>query len=164
MDMDVDQGTRGATGGEMRNIIKEKEAPDITHGQSSPEPNVKIRLTKCGLTFSGPTALPSNMNYADFVFEGQPYSSSQQGIQYLNTMHHKVPEIAAKFLATHETKIINLIKDISHDIPKSDEWKKLAPTKLWDLMGAKFTQNPPLMKELLDTAPYKLIEASMDGY
>ena len=148
MDMDEDQGTRGATGGEMHDIIKEKEAPGITHGQLSPEPNVKIRLTKCGLTFSGPTAFPSNMNCADFVFEGQPYSSSQQGIQYFNAMHHKVPEIAAKITATHETKII---KDISHDIPKSEEWKKLAPTKLWDLMDAKFTHNPPLMKQLLDT-------------
>ena len=66
MDMDEDQGPRGAT------IIKEKEAPGITHGQSLPEPNVKIRLTKCGLTFSGPTAFPSNMNRADFVFDGQP--------------------------------------------------------------------------------------------
>ena len=96
---------------------------------------MKIRLTKCGLTFSGPTAFPWNMNRADFVFDSKPYSSSEQGIQYLNAMHQKVPEIAGKILATHETKII---KDFSHDIPKSDEWKKLAATKLWDLMDAKF--------------------------
>ena len=50
-------------------------------------------------------------------------------------MHHKGHEIAGKILATHET---NIIKDISHDIPNSDEWKKLAATKIWDLTDAKF--------------------------
>ena len=83
------------------------------------------------------------MHHADFVYEGQPYSSSEQGIQHLNAKHHNKPEIATKILATHETKTI---KDISHDIPKSAEWKKTVPAKLWGLMDAKFSQNPPLMR------------------
>ena len=126
----------------------------------SPDPKIKIKLTKCGLIFSGPTAFPSNMSYSDFVYDGQPYSSSEQGFQHLDAVHNDVPDIAAKILATRDTKII---KDMSHDIPKSDSWNKIAPTKLWGLMDAKFSQNPALMKELLDTAPHKLIETSMDG-
>ena len=129
-------------------------------GKSSPSPNVKIKLTKSGLTFSGPTAFPSNMSPADFVLEGQPYSSSEQGIQHLNAVFNNAPDIAAKILETENTK---KIKEYSHDIPKSDEWKKIEPTRLWDLMDAKFTQNPTLMEQLLATAPHKLIEASVDG-
>ena len=59
------------------------------------------------------------MHRADLVFEEGPYSSSKQGIQHLNAEHHKLPEIAAKILATHDTKASN---DISHDIRISAEW------------------------------------------
>ena len=163
MDMDTEQGAIG--GGPKVPTEKAVDmlppAKNLEAARSSPEPNVKVKLTPCGLTFSGPTTFPSNMHRADFVFEGQPYSSSEQGIQHLNAKHHKMPEIAAKILATHDAKTI---KDISHDIPKSAEWKKIAPSKLWGLIDAKFTQNPTLMKQLLETAPHKLVEASMDGY
>ena len=133
--------------------------PQAVPKRMSPEPSVKIKLTKSGLTFSGPTAFPSNLHRTDFVFEGKPYTSSEQGYQYLNAEHHNVMDIAAKILATSDTK---LIKEISHDIPKSEEWNKIAPSKLWALMDARFSQNPPLMDQLLDTAPHKLIEASID--
>ena len=122
-------------------------------GMSSPPPNVKIKMTKAGITFSGPTAFPSNLSQADFVFEGQPYTSSEQGYQNLNAIFNDVPEIAAKIMATNNTKAI---KDFSHEIPKSEAWKKIAPSRLWGLMDAKFSQNPGLMRQLLETAPHKL--------
>ena len=129
--------------------------------KSSPAPNIKIKMTKAGLTFSGPTAFPSNLSRADFVFEGQPYTCSEQGYQNLNALFNDAPEIAARIMATNETK---LIKELSHDIPKTEEWNKIAPSRLWGLVDAKFTQNPELIKKLLDTTPHKLIEASMDGH
>ena len=101
------------------------------------------------------------MSPADFVFEGQPYTSSEQGYQHLNAVHHEVLDIAQQILDTSNTK---KIKTLSHEIPKSESWKKIAPSKLWALMDAKLSQNPPLMKQLLDTAPHKLIEASVDDY
>ena len=118
-----------------------------------------MKLTKAGLCFSGPTAFPSNMSRSELVFEGQDYTSAEQGIQHLNAGHHLVFNIAETILRTHEAKEI---KKISHDIPKSEEWNKIAPTKLWELTDAKYYQNPELMEMLLDTAPYQLVEASID--
>ena len=124
-------------------------------------PDVKMKLTKAGLTFSGPTAFVSNMSKCDFTYNGQPYTSSEQGIQHLNAVHHQMPEIAKKIL---ETTCAKRIKDISKDIPKSDTWKKIAPGKLLELNDAKYSQNPPLLKKLIETAPHKLVEATIDSF
>ena len=124
-------------------------------------PDINMKLTKAGLVFSGPTAFVSNMHRCDFVYNGQPYTSSEQGIQHLNAVHHKVPELAQKILDTSSPKEI---KSISHDIPKSESWPKISPGILWDLNEAKFTQNSPLLQKLIETAPHKLIEATVDSH
>ena len=124
------------------------------------DPNVKIKLAKCGLTFSGPTAYLSNLSKSDFTYKYQPYSSSEQGLQHQNALHHKVTDIAQQILDTSDIKII---KDLSHKIPKSEAWNKMSPGILWDITDCKFSQNPPLMKKLLDTAPHRLVEASIDS-
>ena len=124
-------------------------------------PNVNMKLTKAGLTFSGPTAFVSNLSLCDFVFKGQPYSSSEQGLQHLNAVHNNAPEIARKILKTTCAKTI---KTMSHDIPKSDTWRKLSPGVLLELNEAKYDQNPPLLKKLVETAPHKLVEASIDSF
>ena len=124
-------------------------------------PNVNIKLTKAGLTFSGPTAFVSNMSPCDFTYHDQPYTSTEQGIQHLNAVHHQVPEIAKKILEMTDAV---RIKKLSHDIPKSETWPKIAPGKLLELNEAKYDQNPPLLKKLVDTAPHKLVEASIDSF
>ena len=96
-------------------------------------PDVKMKLTKAGLTFSGPSAFVSNTSPSDFAYKGQPYSSAEQGIQHLNVVHHKVPDIAAKIPGTICAK---KIKKISHDIPKSESWPKIAPGLLLELNEA----------------------------
>ena len=93
--------------------------------------DVNIKLTKAGLTFSGPSAFVSNMSPCDFIYNGQPYSSTEQGIQHLNALHHQVPEIADKIMKTTCAK---KIKVISHDIPKSETWKK---NGTWKTRGIK---------------------------
>ena len=55
------------------------------------------------------------------------------------------------------------IKDISHRIPKSDSWNRIAPGKLWSLNDAKYSQNQPLLDKLIQMAPHRLVEASIDG-
>ena len=127
----------------------------------SPEPNVKNKMTKSGITFSGPTAYLSNMSKSDLVYKGQKYTSSEQGIQHQNALHHKVMDIAEKILDATSTK---QIKKMSHDIPKTEEWKRISPGILWDLTDCKFTQNPELVDKLLKTAPHRLIEASIDSH
>ena len=39
----------------------------------------------------------------------------------------------------------------------------MAPGKLGELNEAKYSQNPTLLKKLIDTAPHKLVEASVDS-
>ena len=124
------------------------------------DPNIKMKLTKCGLTFLGKTAFVSNLSSCDFVYKDQPYSSTEQGLQHQNALHHKVTDIAKKIMNTTDTKVI---KDLSHDIPKSDLWETMSPGILWDLNDCKYSQNPPLMEKLLDTAPHRLVEASVDS-
>ena len=123
------------------------------------DPNIKIRLTKAGICFSGPTAFPSNLHKSDFVYEGQPYSSPEQGYQHLSATHHLVFDIAEEILGPSDTKNI---KDLSREIPNSDEWNRIAPGKLWEIIDANNSQNPELLEMLLDTAPYTLIEVSFD--
>ena len=124
-------------------------------------PDVNMKLTKAGLTFSGPTAFVSNMHPCEFTYNDQPYTSTEQGIQHLNAVHHDMPDIARKIL---DTSCAKKIKIMSHDIPKSESWPKIAPGKLWDLNMAKYDQNPPLLKKLIETAPHKLVEATLDSH
>ena len=124
------------------------------------DPGVKLKLTPCGLTFSGPTAFCSNMNECDFVFNDQPYSSTAQSFQHLHAVHENVFDLAEKILGTRNTK---KIKEMSHDIPTSDSWNRITPGKLWSLNDAKYSQNPTLIDKLIATAPHRLVEASVDG-
>ena len=172
----------GSDGGAMAKQVQEKnenreqrmeseqacqvKTPALQTLQSEPakkeyaDPNVKLKITKCGLTFSGPTAFCSNMHRCDFVYNDQAYTSTEQGFQHLHAVHENEIEIANKILTLTNTKEI---KDLSHNIPKSESWNRVAPGKLWSLNDAKYSQNEDLMEELIDTAPHRLVEASIDG-
>ena len=148
-----------ASGGEPESDSKQDQVKDANK-EYIVKPNVKMMLTKSGLTFSGKTAFVSNLSSCDFVYRDQPYTSTEQGLQHQNALHHKVTDIAAKIMGTTDTKYI---KELSHEIPKSEVWDNMSPGILWDLNDCKFSQNPPLMKQLLDTAPHRLVEASFDS-
>ena len=136
-------------------VAREVELPDCVL-----DPNVNIMLTKSGLVFQGETAFISNFSRCDFVYKNQPYTSTEQGLQHQNALHHEVTDIAQKILDTTDAKTI---KDISHDIPKSEAWNKKAPGVLWDLNDCKYTQNPPLLKKLIATSPHRLVEGTLDS-
>ena len=104
-----------------------KSTPGMTQAQSLPQamdatsdlgyiygPGVNMKLTKAGLTLSGPTAFVSNMHPCDFTYNDQDYTSVEQGIQHLNAVHHEATEIANKILKETCPKAI---KKLSHDIP-----------------------------------------------
>ena len=121
---------------------------------------VKIKMTKAGPTFSGPSAYMSHRHRCSFTFKKTPYSSVEQGYHHLHAQFEDDPEIAAKIMATHEPIEI---KDISSALPKSDGWNHVAPSFMWDLNGAKYEQNPELKCQLIETAPVLLIEAYVDS-
>ena len=128
-------------------------------GSTSPSIPEKIRLTTAGLIFSGPTAYLSNHARAPFVYDGTPYTSSEQGFHHLGAAHHLEFDVAERILKEDD---IAKIRELSHEYPRSPGWERIAPHKLYELNRAKFNQNPHLRARLIATAPHRLIEASID--
>ena len=131
-------------------------------GHHAPERTrkVKIKLTKAGLTFSGPTAYLSHMFTCPFVHQKKTYCSVEQGYHHIHATVEGEMDIAKTILNTHNAYDI---KDVADPLPKSEKWNNMAPTIVMELNLAKYGQNPQLMKQLLETAPHKLIEASVDS-
>ena len=126
---------------------------------SSPKIPEEIRLTKAGIIFSGETAFLSNKSRAEFVYDGTPYTSTEQGFHHLGAAHHLDFDLAEKILKEQNT---TKIKTLSHDYPRSLEWERIGPHKLYKLNKEKYRQNPELLAKLVATAPHRLIEASVD--
>ena len=57
---------------------------------------------------------------------------------------------------------IDKIRELSHEYPRSPEWERMAPHKIYELNREKFKQNPHLRARLIETTPHRLIEASID--
>ena len=137
---------------------------DSTTAQAGARPKtqkrVKIKLTKAGLTFSGPSAYLSHMYKASFVYNKTPYTSVEQGYHHIHATVEGETEIAATVMVTHEGYDL---KDVAAKLPKSEKWANMAPGVVWKLNDAKYSQNPDLLKELIATAPARLIEASVDS-
>ena len=53
------------------------------------------------------------------------------------------------------------IKTAAKDLPKSEEWNDMCPGVLMELN--KFNQKPDLKQRLIDTAPHKLVEATVNA-
>ena len=134
--------------------------PRSTTASKPTAPNVKVKMTQAGLTFSGPTAFMSHMHRCSFVYKKIPYSSVEQGLQHQHALFEEKPDIAQAIMNIHEPITI---KDLSKRRPKSEGWSKEAPGKAWELNEAKYEQNPDLKRRLLDTAPALLIEATIDS-
>ena len=92
-----------------------------------PAPNEKIRLTKDGILFSGPSAFLSKLSPADFVFENTPYNSTEHSIQHLNASHHLEFEIG------EEVNSIEL---------KLGRYDKFTQLKLSDMFSKVLTTPP----------------------
>ena len=122
--------------------------------------NSKIKMTQAGLTFSGPTAFMSHMYRCSFVYKIVPYSSVEQGLYHQHALFEEKTDIAQEIMDILEPIAI---KDLSKRLPKSEGWAQEAPGKAMELNEAKFEQNPELKRQLLDTAPSLLIEASVDS-
>ena len=103
--------------------------------------NVKIKATKAGLTFSGPSAFLSHMYKCPIVYKKTPYSSVEQGYHHLHAEFEEMPDVATRILNEHEPREI---KNIASNLPKSDGWNRVAPDFMWDLNEAKYEQNPDL--------------------
>ena len=122
-------------------------------------PNIKIRLTKSGLIFSGPTAFISNMATTPFVFENVDYVSVEQSHQ--STKAVISADMQAAFDIMKETKPFK-IHSRGRRIVTNDTWNRVCSPKLRAQVVAKFMQNPGLKAMLIATYPIPLVEASPD--
>ena len=55
-------------------------------------------------------------------------------------------------------------KRIGDRIIENDHWKRIKIEKMIDILQHKFRQNKDLYFKLINTRPYDLIEASLDGF
>ena len=148
--------------GELRTgiaVAKSSEKIEKQLGaRQRPFANPKIKLTDAGLTFYGPSAFLSHMFNCDFVFAKTPYTLVEQGLHHTHATHEMDFETAEAIMELYNAQDI---KREAWNLPMTEEWKKMAPGVVWDLNDAKFSQNPDLKQKLIDTAPHKIIEASV---
>ena len=122
---------------------------------------IKMRLTPHGLCFSGPTAFVSNMHKVTFYDDdGAKCVSVEQRYSFLEAMFNKEFDLALAL--TNPDLTGYQVKDMCKNLPNNPAWNALKFPTLKRLMIKKFEQNPALLQDLIDTAPYRLIEASWD--
>ena len=170
-DRPVELMEEGATGGA---IGDEQERPkkslpkqnptvdqdDISAKRQLFRDNEKIRVTKSGIIFSGPTAFISNMYEAPVKYEGRDYISNEQAIQCTKALVHEFTELAK---ALKEIDNSYKIKSDAGVIKTTEEWKKSMPSRLLTLFDNKMKENPALLERLMATYPLPLVEASKDS-
>ena len=152
-----------ASGGQDLNQ-KEPEAKPVTQtlgtSQFQLRKGEKIRLTKAGLLFSGATAFPSNMFYAPIKVGNIEHDCNEQSYQYDKAKDHGFDDLAEEIRGMDEPMEM---KKATKKIKTTEEWKSEAPDKLWDLISRKYNEHPVLLERLISTAPYPLVEASVDS-
>ena len=124
-------------------------------------PGERMKLTRKGLCFSGPTAPLSNMAYIPIVFKKQPFKSNKQGYQWLKAIDHSDEELAQEI---KNTKGSYDVKKAGGIITASPEWELQAPGLIEELLVEKCRQNPEFAQRLIDTYPHDLTEASIDTH
>ena len=120
---------------------------------------VKIRKTPHGIIFSGPTAFISNLYECDVEDDDIVHRSNEHGYFYNKAKVYKRPDIAKSIIEEPDQR--NL-KGYFKDLGDNPEWQRLRAPTLRRLFAKKMQQHPDLEAQLLDTAPYRLIEGSID--
>ena len=123
------------------------------------KPGEKMRVTKAGLCFAGPSAFPSNMHFAPIMVDGKDQDSNEQSFQYDKANEHGCADLAEDIRKMDDPYEI---KKESKRITTTTEWEEGAPDKLWGLLEKKYAKYPMLLERLIETAPLPLIEASKD--
>ena len=154
----------GAVGGAMSDpdpaSKKKKHVRDQTYMLAKPLPNERIKLTKAGYTYAGESAYLSHFFNCDFTYQKTQYTSIEQGLHHIHATHEMEFDIAEKIMSLYFARDIKLV---SKQLQDNEEWNEMCPVILSGLNRAKYDQNPDLKKRLIDTAPHKLVEATVDA-
>ena len=100
------------------------------------------------------------MYNCEFTHDKTPYTSVEQGYHHIHATQEMEFDTAGTIMGLFHA---HDIKQAAKDLPKSLEWEEMSPGVPKDLNKSKFDQNPDLKKRLIETAPHKLVEASVDA-
>ena len=161
LSMDQDTSSEGATGGARPKEPRPQHSNESRKSsRAKPFTREKVKLTKAGYAYSGPSAFLSHMYNCDFVHLSTPYTSVEQGYHHTHATHEMEFDTAEIIMSLYNAQDIKIA---AKNLPDSEEWEQMSPGVLWDLNKAKFDQNPDLKQRLIETAPHKLVEASVDS-
>ena len=106
--------------------------------------------------WSGPF---SQWAHSPFKLEGKTFVTAEQYMMYKKAMLFGDTEIADRIMRTSDPKIQ---KSLGRKVKNFDavKWNAVARQVVYDGNMAKFTQNPKLLTELLNTEGTTLVEAS----
>lgn len=99
----------------------------------------------------------SNFGPGQIEYEGEVYQTSEHLYQTLKTLD---PE-EQKFVRISSTP--GESKRRGKKITRREDWNEVKDEIMRMILGLKFSQNPHLMKKLLDTGDQKLIESNTWG-
>ena len=121
----------------------------------------RMRLTKSGLVYSGPSAVLSHLYKATFTIDDTPYNSVEQKLQYEKAMMACDLQAAETIMNTHDTWGIKRIGD---KVKVTQEYIDNRLHIACIANEAKYRDNPDLMEVLLDTGELVLIEGDTSSF
>ena len=120
-----------------------------------------LQKTKRGLAFISGKCFLSNFFKCTVRYNGFEYKSSEQCWQAQKALICKDPIAMAEIKISKEPIDAKRAGD---RIVENEHWKRIKIEKMIDILQHKFRQNPELYFMLINTRPYDLIEASLDGF
>ena len=140
-------------------------APQPNNQNKSARPKTvplkKMKETKAGLVYSGPTARFSHLYKVEIIIDSKPYNSVEQKLQYEKAMLARKFKIAADIMAEKETHKIKILGD---KIPLTKKWIEMRLPLSARANEAKFNQHKFLMDALLSTGDTRLIEGTTSAF
>ena len=96
---------------------------------------------------------------SDFTIDGVEYNTAEQYMMAKKALLFHDYETSEKIMTTihpsDQKKLGKVVKNFD-----KDKWEKVCRGFVYDGNYAKFTQNPKMLKELLETGDRELVEAS----
>ncbi len=101
--------------------------------------------------FRGKYYFLNNFYNAEIIYENKHYQNNEAAFQAM-----KCPERADDFRYLNGAEA----KRLGRHVPLRSDWEKIKEKVMYEICLAKFTQNPELKKELLQTGDCELIEGN----
>ena len=143
---------QGATGGNIETTSMECTTSEQEKASKNPtisdekrrlfKQDEKIRVTKSGIVFSGPSAFISNMYRSPVTYKNKDYVTNEHAIQCTKAEAHDQPALAEKLKKISGS--FEVKKHANENIKSTDEWNAAAPNLIEELFEKKMEQNPEL--------------------